>query len=238
MAALTLEHFTNAAYDYEHSQYRILAGLQKTREAFAQNHIYPHLGELVKLYESLQIILKRSADLDGALPKQLKGVDLAGKRVVYEWPALDRDEVADVRDVIEWALPHIQTAIEEGRTIFEFVDENLHVEEVGVVPSYVQEGYLLVPDHEAGALHVLQYSLSIFTGAEEKYRSLKTSHLKQLPYGSVHPSPRSIKLDLVAEHRALPNPATYFVDTELAFPFEPTIFPIAKRKLMRFLHTA
>ena len=33
----------------------------------------------------------------------------------------------------------------------------------------------------------------------------------------------------------MPNPATFLMDTELDFPFDTTILPVAKRKLMRHL---
>lgn len=237
MTALSLDLFTQAPYDFERAQYRVLAGLRHVEEAFSSNQIYPHLGELIQLYRTLKTILERTEDLKGALPKQIKDVDLKEKKIVYEWPELDQDEMADVEELIRWALPRIQTAIEEGRSIFEFVDENLHLEEVGLVPSYKQEGYFLIPDREAEALHILQYSLSIFTSADEQYRSLRTSHLRSLPHRGVYPSPQRIKLDLVEERRnELPNPATYFIDTDLVFPFEPTVFPVAKRKLMRHLY--
>lgn len=235
MTTLNLELFTSAVADLEQAQYKIMGGLQRVRQAFAGNQIYPHLGELIELHTTLRTIMQRSEDLEGALPGRVTGVDLENEKVRYEWPELDRGEMADVKHLIAWTLPKIQDAIEEGRTIFEFVDENMRLEEVGLVPSYTQEGYLIVPDQEASAWHILQYSLSIFTGADEEYRSLRTAHVKSLAHGRVQPSPRDVKLNLVAERRELPNPATYFFDTDLDFPYEPTMFPVAKRKFMRHL---
>ncbi len=234
MAALSLDLFAHAAYDLEHAQYGVLGGLKRVQDAFAQNRIYPHLGDLVTLHRALKELIERSEGLKSALPGRLKAVDLEAQQVVYEWPELDSDEMGRVRALIEWALPRIRAAIEEGRTIYEFVEENLHMETVGLVPPYVQEGYLLVRDREAEALHVVQYSLSIFTGAEEPYRSLRTVHLESIRTPA-H-APREVKLRLMRERRdELPNPATYFFGSDLVFPFQPTVFPIAKRRLMRHL---
>ena len=91
-------------------------------------------------------------------------------------------------------------------------------------------------DRQRGELHILQYSLSVITRADERYRKLKTAHVRTFPQRTVLPSPQSIKLQLVAENRDLPNPATYFFSTDLDFPYEETMLPIAKRKLM--LHLA
>ena len=235
MSAWSLDLFTNAVYDYEHAQYQIMNRLKRARTAFAQNRIYPFLGDLVKCYESLQTIVTRSEHLRDALPGTIKRIDLEAQEAVYERSDLSGDQLKVVEEIMHWALPHIQAAIEEGKTIFEFVEENLQMEEVGIVPSYLQEGYLLVPDYELQQVHVLQYSFSIITRADERFRSLKTTFVKAVPRDPLGFVPRSVKLALMEERRELPNPATYYFASDLGFPYEPTMLPVAKRKLMRYL---
>lgn len=235
MSTLSLDLFVSGAGDVERAQYQILGGIQHVRRAFAQNAIYPHLSELVHLYQSLRTIIDRSDDLKSAKPGKLKEIDLEGQRLIYDDQPIGDQHMAGVEQLINWALPHIQNAIEEGTTIFEFVEENLHMEEVGVVPSYVKEGYLLVPDLQERVSHVLRYEMSIFTGADERYRMLRTTHLKTIEHETIRPSPHSVKLDLLAQHPDLPNPATFSFRSAIDFPFEQTTLPVAKRKLMRHL---
>jgi len=235
MAVLTLDQFMRAGSDVEHAQYRILDGLQKIRHAFSRNIIYPYLGELVNLYGTLRSVLHRLNDFRDAIPGTITGLDPDSLALQLDKSDLDPGQLGPVETLIEWALPLMQQAIEEGRTIFEFVDENLHLEEVGLVPSYVEEGYLLIPDHQFQRMHVLQYNLSIFESASERYRSLRTTHMKTIEQPNLGASLSSVKLNLLDDYPELPNPATYFVDSEIAFPFESTILPIAKRKLMRRL---
>lgn len=238
MAGWNLDLFTSAVYDYERAQYQVLGNLQEARRAFSQNRIYPYLGELIQVYDTLQTIVQQSEHLRDALPGRIQRIDLEAQEVVYERPELSQDQLRVVEEIIHWALPHLQGAVEEGRTIYEFVEDHLHLEEVGIVPAYLQEGYLLVPDHDTRQLHVLQYSFSLITSADERLRSLKTTLVHSITFEPVAPSPRSIKLRLMEERRELPNPATYYLDTDLEFPFEPTMLPIAKRKLMRYLSGA
>lgn len=238
MAGLSLEQFLSAGPDFERAQYHILSGLQSARQAFSRNIIYPHLSQLVTLYGTLKTILERLDGLRQALPGRLSGIDLENQAVTFDPPPMDLGQMGFVEDLIQWALPHLQEAIEEGRTIFEFVEEHLHLQEVGLLPSYVEEGYLIVPDPHASRLHILQYNLSIFTRADERYRSLKTTHVKTLDRPGLSATPQGIKLTLLAERPDLPNPATYFVDSSLDFPYEPTLLPIAKRKLLRYLSAA
>ncbi len=234
---LRLEHFLSGAADLERAQYEILAALQETHREFSRNVIYPYLSDLIHLFEQLQHILRGLEGIRNAAPGEVRQVDWEACRIIYERPAFDADRIAAVEELIRWALPHIQHAIEEGRTIFEFVEEHLHMEPVGIVPSYQEEGYLIVPDQRGGLLHVLQYQLSVVSGGSERYRTLRTVHLKQIPIRGVYPAPQRIKLDLIAERRELPNPATYFFATDLDFPFAQTVLPVAKRKLMRYLFT-
>ena len=77
--------------------------------------------------------------------------------------------------------------------------------------------------------------MSIYTDDKDRYRAMKTEDIEQLTMGQVHAAPESLKMSLVTQREDLPNPATYMVDTDLDFPFEETIMPIAKRALMREL---
>ncbi len=235
MTGLRLEQFISAADDLESAQYRILSGLQRARQAFSRNIIYPYLGELIKLYYSLNSVIGKIEDLQEAFGGSIVGLDPETYKIMYERPQLGSYKVDQVEDLIRWSLPHIEKAISEGQLIFEFVEENMHLEEVGIIPSYINEGYLMLPDPQKQEMHILHYTLSVFTRAEERFRSLKTMHVKSITQRTVYPSPQSIKLELLSEKWDLPNPATYFFATALDFPYEPTILPVAKRKFMHYL---
>ena len=235
MTGLRLDHFIHAAEDFESAQYRILSELQQARQAFTRNVIYPHLGELINLYSTLHTIVQQLEDIREAFPGSITGLDPNSYQIIYEKPSLGSNQMGQVEDLIRWTMPYLQAAIDEGRTVFEFVEEHLRMEEVGILPSYVEEGYLMLPDRLDRQLHVFQYTLSVFTHTEERFRSLKTTYVKSIAQEGVYLSPQSIKLELLSENRALPNPATYFFSTDLDFPFEPTVLPVAKRKLMQYL---
>lgn len=44
-----------------------------------------------------------------------------------------------------------------------------------------------------------------------------------------------IKIDLIRNRKELPNPAAYAIETELNFPLEETLLPVAKRSLVRYI---
>jgi len=229
--------FISAHRDIEASRYRIMSGLKKIHESFAHNRIYPTLGDLIELHTTLQRIAKNSGEISGELPKQITGIDIEKQRIIYEPIELKGAEIKAIEELIAWAIPEIQQAIEAGKTIFNFVDDNLKMEGVGIVPAYIEEGYLLVPDVKSQLLHVMQYEVTIYTGADQKYRNLKTTSLRTLPLNTISTTAGNIKLELIRTNRELPNPATYLFETELDFPFTETILPVAKRKLLRTLYS-
>lgn len=224
MPALDLAFFTGVR-DEEWSRYRILGGLQEVRRAFAGNRVYPHLADLIHLRAALQRLAEASEPLRPRGP--LTGLDLEEGALRYDEP----EAAAPPFEVlVAWAMPRIEEAIEEGRAIYDFVDERTAVEAVGIVPGYQREGYLLVPD--GAALRVIRYGVSLFTRHDERFRSLRTASLDAAPADA---PPHELKRLLTARHPDLPNPATYRVATDLDFPVDETMLPVAKRKLLQYL---
>jgi hypothetical protein len=235
MKPLSLELFTGAVDDVEQTQYQILAGLQRAEAAFDKQRVYPHLGRLVTLHQGLMTVLERTEDFRSPDTGRITGIDWDEASVPSEWPELEGAEMTVVEDLIRWALPQIRSTIEEGREVYEHVEENTELETVGIVPSYLQEGYLMVPDRKSDVLHVLRYELSTIHEEGEKHRALRTVHCRTVEQAGVDVHPSSIKLDLVEERRDLPNPATYFSNTDLQVPYKETLLPVVKRRLIRHL---
>jgi hypothetical protein len=230
---LDLELFTRVNDDLEKRQYQVLAALKEVRTVFRSNRIYPQLNELIQLRRILNDVLKRVQNIYSDLPRRIKKIDLANRSIEFEVVLSDGANIDQVEEFISWALPHLDQVIQEGTAIYDYVESEIQVEEVGILPHYRDEGYFFVPNNIRESLWLYQYELSIFQSAHDKYRSLKTSYLKQLNWTAIKNTPNRIKVDLIRERKELPNPATYLFDTELEFPFRETILPVVKHKLMR-----
>ena len=227
-----------AINDLEGAQYQLLACTQNAMQAFATNVVYPHLAEMVALYNSFVELSKKIDDARSGVRGELQKIDLVEGHLLYDNTGVSDSQMETIDNFIQWALPYIRRTIDEGRTIFEFVDEHMLVAEVGVIPTYLEEGYLIIPNRETRVVNVVRYELSVYTSMHENYRSLKTEVIRQLPNGLIEQSPATIKMQLVEELSDLPNPATYFAETDLDFPFAGTVLPIAKRKLLKRLSSA
>jgi hypothetical protein len=229
---LSLDLFTRVRDDYEKRQYLILGELKKISGEFQYYKIYPHLSQLIELRRTLKEVVGRLNNLRSRFPKRIGKIDWINKTIEHEVVFVDGTDIKAVEDLIRWALPHIESVIQEGIAVHEFVEKELSIEHVGILPSYRDEGYMFVPDNIGRKLNLFRFEVTIFKSSEDRYRSLKTTFIKELMQGSARLSPGSIKLELIREVKEMPNPATYAIDTELDFPFRQTILPVAKRKLM------
>jgi len=230
---LNLNLFTKVSDDIEKRQYIVLAELKKISTEFQYYKVYPYLSMLIDIRRTLQNIIDRLADLRGEFPKRISKIDWVNRTIEHEVVFVDGTDLKAVEDLIHWALPKMDKVIHEGIAIHDYVEKELSVEYVGILPNYKDEGYFFVPDNRELKINLFRFEVSIFQSAEDQYRSLKTHFLKALRQEGAHFSPGSIKLDLIREQKELPNPATYAFDTSLEFPFNQTILPVAKRKLMQ-----
>ncbi len=232
MAKLALELFVRPFDDLEQRQYQINAALASTVAQFRRNQLYPALGELIELYRTLDHLLRQH--------EQLQPSDAVRALPPVETTSPDEtvhtaDAIESMFELIRWALPLLRNAIEEGTALFDFVEENITLTNVGLLPMYTGEGYVLIPEHRTCTIHVLRYTTSQLVEHGDRYRTLRTSEVLCLQYRGVWHAPESIKRQLIARYPELPNPATFTCETDLDFPYTETILPVAKRKLIQLL---
>ena len=202
---LSVELFTSVQDDVEKRQYIILGELKKISGQFQFYKIYPHLSRLIELRRVLKDITTRLSDLRANFPKRISKIDWVNRTIEYEVIVTSGTDISEVENLIAWALPHIEKVIEEGAAIHEFVESELTVEQVGILPNYKEEGYLFVPDNQKKYLNLFRFEVTIFQSADDQYRALKTRFLKNLSQGEVKLSPGSIKLELIRQESELPK---------------------------------
>jgi hypothetical protein len=132
----------------------------------------------------------------------------------------------------------MKTTISNGAEIYEFVEDNMTISPIGLVPLDIQEGYFFLSAGKTKTTRIYQYRLSIFEKHDEKYRSMKTSYVDLLQR-SIANTYENIKYELIKSKRTdIVNPAVYSIETGLDLPVEETLLPIAKRSLVKFISAA
>lgn len=235
MKQLCLDSFSSKEADIEINQYKILSGLKNYRAEFNKNRLYPYLAELVYLTSQLEEILGKKGLINLPLPKGIKN-GVKDKNVfveIVDKPPVETKEY--LFDLIEWALPKIKEVIEEAYIFYNFVEENMTIHEVGTKPILKNDGYLFVTDSAHTVLQIHRYEYSVYSSNAKPFSSLKTSFVEIADALTFEGEEEIVKVNLVKKYKDKPNIAAYICKCEFDFPFDQTIFPIAKRKLLNYL---
>jgi hypothetical protein len=140
----------------------------------------------------------------------------------------------ELEEIINYSTGKIKTAISNGTEIYEFVEDKLIIFPVGLVPLEIHEGYFFLSEGTYRHTRVYQYRLSFFEKHDAKYRSIRTEFIAHWERNIVN-TYENIKAELIRTKRDFPNPAVYCIETELTFPIDETLLPIAKRTLVRYI---
>jgi hypothetical protein len=146
----------------------------------------------------------------------------------------DSELMQELEDIINYSADRMKTTISNGAEIYEFVEDKLTITPVGLISLDVQEGYFFLSSGNTKATRIYQYRISFFEKHDEKFRSMKTAFVDLL-YRSMANTYENIKYELIKTRNNLPNPAVFSIETELSFPVEETLLPIAKRSLVKFI---
>ncbi len=236
MKTLSQTWFADGYIDFELKKYTLLAYLQEVNKYFTETKLYPQLADVIFHYNNIVAFKENKKYLQEQFPKKLTGIELQKLQFLYESMIEDDELMIELEDIINYASNTLKRTITSGTEIYEFVENKLSIEPVGLIPLDFNEGYFFLCEGSAKNTWVYQYRLSIFEKHDEKYRSIKTEFIYVWQRNFVN-SYQNIKSELLRNRTELPNPAVYAVETDLSFPMEETLLPIAKRSLVRYIST-
>ena len=196
--------------------------------------MYPQLSDLIFHYNNIVAFRENKKYLQEHFPKKLTGIQIEKLQVLYEQMIADDDLMQELEEIINYSADEMKTTISNGTEIYEFVEENLTITPIGIIPLDIQEGYFFLSAGNTRSTHVYQYRLSFFEKHDEKFRSIKTSYVEMM-YRSIANTYESLKTELLKNKNDFSTPAVYSIETGLSFPVEETLLPIAKRSLVKFI---
>jgi len=234
MKTLSETWFADGYIDFELKKYTLLAYLQEIHQHFNQNKLYPQLADIIFHYNNLSAFRENKKYLQEQFPKKLTGMQIEKLQVLYEQMIGDDELMQELEEIINYATEEMKGAISSGTEIYEFVEDKLIIFPVGLIPLDSQEGYFFLSEGNYSDTRVYQYRLSFFEKHDEKYRSIRTEYIDSWARNLVN-TYENIKAELIRVKTTLPNPAVYSIETELKFPVDETLLPIAKRSLVRYI---
>lgn len=223
---------TEGLIDYEYKKYILLAYLKDVQSRFNKSELYPFMSDLVFHYRNLLKLKEHKQLLFESFPKSLSKDDFRKLKLTYNKLVKDDEIMTVIEDIIAFAIPRLEKTLEEGKELYEFVEENMEMNPIGLSPIYLKEGYLFINTDASISVAVYRYKLTFFEHVSEQYRGIATQYISDELCG-ISRSYENLKVELTRSFTDLPNPATYLVSSKLNFPIQQTILPVAKRMLVK-----
>jgi hypothetical protein len=237
MKSLSETWFAEGRIDFELKKYTLLAYLQEVNRYFTESKLYPQLTDIIFHYNNIVAFRENKKYLQEHFPKKFSGIQMEKLQLLYEQMINDDELMQELEDIIHYSAGKIRHTIRQGTEIYEFVEEKINISPVGIIPLDIQEGYFFLSSGHTAQTGVYYYRLSIFEKHDEKYRSIKTVFIDNW-YRSISSTYEHIKSELIRHRKELPNPAVYSIETDLKFPVDETLLPVAKRSLVKFISAA
>jgi len=234
MRKLNANWITEGLIDFEYKKYVLLAYLQNISKNFNSQKLYPFLSDLIYHFQNLTDIKEKTAISSNSFNHQLRKIDLDNFKMEYQKAIEENEFMDEIEAIVNFAIPEITKSLKDGKDIYEFVEEHLEIEPIGLLPLTTDFGYMLLKNGNKVDLKVFQYEITLFEKSHENYRAIKTNFITNFTKKRSN-TYESFKLDLIKKVKSIPNPATFLVQSKFNFPLQETLLPIAKRSLVRFL---
>lgn len=235
---LSINWLTEGFVDFEYKKYTLLAYLQYIKSQFDKRKLYPMLSDLIFHYKNLLQLKENQQFLATNFPKKLTKADLEQLKLTYTSILQDDTQanllMKELDEIIEFALPKMNTTLEEGKQIYDRIDQSLEIAPIGITPIYFREGYLFLCVYSQNDVQIYRYQMSLFERADETLRGIHFSLVDTLSKNRFE-TYESIKLNLAKTDKSLPNPATFLMHAQILCSLESSLLPIAKRRLMSYL---
>jgi hypothetical protein len=237
MKSLGINWFIEGAIDFEHKKYILLDYLQEINRHFDKSRLYPNLTDLIFHYNNLLDFKNNKAALQQAFPQRLTKADIEAVKLTYKKMVEDDFSMKEIESIIYYALSKMNPAIQTGKEIYDFLESRLNIDPVGLVPLMPYQGYFSLRNGKERINYVYEYQVTIFENKDDKFRGINVQFVDTYEQ-SITNTPGAIKLDLIRRRQHLPNPALYYVQSDISFPLEQTLLPVAKRCLARYIASA
>lgn len=234
MKSLAHNWLTEGLMDFEYKKYILLAYFKGVQDEFGASKLYPYLSDLVFHYQNLLTVKEHKKLLHKSFPKKITKIDFKKIQMEYENLVEDDALLQELEEIISFALPNFKKLLQEGKSLYEYVEQHLEVLPIGICPLYQEEGYMFLHEEILRHIKIYQYQISVFENAENHYRGIHIRYLETIQK-SIFETFENLKISLLRKYSELPNPATYLVNAKLPYPLEETLLPIAKRVLVRHI---
>lgn len=223
---------TQGLLDPEYKEYILLAWLQQVKADLGRTMLYPSLAHVIRHHRELT---RLRAELErGKEYGTVTGIDWTRMQFTRTSSSSSQALESYLFELISRALPHLTATMEDGKDLYDLIDDQVEFSPIGVQPLNLSEGYLLVTRGRHGTRHLksFRFTKSRIERGGDAFLELQLKCLESRRISRLE-TPEGVKWNLMRNHRDLPQPAVFHAHLEWEVPLDPTLLPIARRRLLR-----
>ena len=232
MMNLDISKITSCGSDWETNRYTFLQTIKSWQNDIRKNRLFPALDFAWQLQNRFNDILSENIESKYWLEKEVKGTFIDDRLVILEKAHQISFQLDRLIDFVKWGLNENIDLLDEAEIVKQFVYENIQIVPCCNTDKYRGKGYILVPDNKISVYKIYLYELSINWSVDEPVEYLDLELLRSIPFSMVKNSANSLMREFIKHAQNLYDPMVYICETELDFPFNQTLLPIIKAKLL------
>lgn len=235
MKSLSKNWLTEHHIDFEFKQYMLLAYLNEINKHFDLKELYPPFSELIEHYRNIKDLKTKTENLHNSFKEFATSIDLEQLKLNYSKEIINDEIIEELNRIMEFSIPQFELYLNKGKEIYESIEESLILEPIGLQPIENKSGYVLFRNQLENQWNIYSYQASVLQFLGENMHGIHFNYVSSQTAGIAF-TPESIKLKLLKDNKLLPNPAVFLVNLKKQAPFEPTVLPITKRKLLKVIY--
>lgn len=229
---LNTDWFLEPVIDFETKKYQLLAYLQCKQEELLTQKLCPTHAELKEKYLALEEVIKNKTQLENSIYREIEKIDWKNLQLIYKNENQFHEKLNEMMDIIFYAFPKINSCRNNFKEEIEKIKTEIHLDVVGLLPNYLQDGYLIL--EQPSGYYLFTYEKQALLNLDGEKRFLH-EHLKTYQNTLIH-SPNSIKKEI---HHANKNkvemPAVFVVSYKEEIPIYETLLPLSGWALQKFV---
>lgn len=228
---LQSDWFTEPNFDFEYKKYQLLGYLQSKQKELNAHKIYPHIEELKSHQHTLENFLNTKNYLDESFRKELIGVNIKTGDLKYK-KRNDSVGFENWISIIEYSYKKISGCYLHFSHEAEEIKKEIQLDVLGLLPSYLQEGFLLI--RQKSGIFVFNYQLHpvLDSSGEKKFQY----HYLENHSQNIMVNENSIKTDLIKRYKnQFSHPVFFQVSSSKDFPIYETILPFTGKELCKWI---
>ena len=232
MTTIDVKKLTSCGSDWESNQYTLLSRIKEWSLQLHKNKLFPALEESFQLNESLEEILKENLECKWWFDSEIRARKLNERITVYEKAQQIGIQLDKLIEFVVWAIKLNKKVTDEGIIIKEFVEDNLFIRQLSDEKNYLGKGYFSIPDNKKQILNIYLYEINWNWSQSDLLHYLQTKLVRSIPFEMIDHPIEKVMEDFVNYSQKLYDPVVYVLETDLDFPFNETIYPVAEEILL------